>query len=82
MSEKILDKETEQIPELLMFTSSKTEEALRHIPWISFSTVDQFPLEESYFKEMEQDIGYEKFPEVTKMNRCMKSRQEQSDALN
>lgn len=64
-----------------MFIGNKTEEALRHIPWIPFSTVDQFPSEESYFKEMEQDIRQEKFPEVTKMSQRTKSKQVQNHDL-
>lgn len=81
MSEKILDKETEQILELLMCIGSKTG-SFKAYSLDNFSTVNQFPLEKNYFKETEQDIRYEKFPEVTKMNQCTKSRQEQSQALN
>lgn len=71
-----MGKGTEQILELLVFTGNKREEALRHIPWITSSTVNQFPLEENYFKGTEQDIRYEKFQEVTKKNHCIKDRQE------
>lgn len=71
-----MGKGTEQILELLVFTGNKTEEALRHIPWITSSTVNQFPLEENYFKGTEQDFRYEKFQEVTKKNHCIKDRQE------
>lgn len=56
-----MGKGTKQILELLVFTGSKTEEALRHIPWITSFTVNQFPLEGNYFKGTEQDIRYEKF---------------------
>lgn len=65
---KFLDEETEQMLKLLMFIGRKTDEALRHVPWTTFSTVDQCPSEESYFRETEQDIRYKKLPEVTKRN--------------
>lgn len=65
---------------LLMFIGRKIDEALWHVPWTTFSTADQRPSEESYFKETEQDIRYEKVPEVTKTNQYMKSRKEQSPA--
>lgn len=50
MSEKILDKEREHTLELLVFMGSKTEEALRHIPWKTFFMVDQFPSEKKIFQ--------------------------------
>lgn len=50
MSEKILDKDTEQIVELLMFIGSKTKEALMCIPQINFFTVDQFPFRRKLFQ--------------------------------
>lgn len=73
MPEKILDKDTEQIVELLMLIGSKTKEALRCIPQITFFTGDQFPFRRMLFQR-DKTADYKKFPEVIKINQHTKSR--------
>lgn len=71
MSEKVLDKDMEQIVELLMLTASKTKEDLR---CITFLAGDQFPFRRKKAVSKGQNIRYKKFPGVIRMNQYMKSR--------
>lgn len=73
MTEKILDKDTEQIVELLMLIGSKTKEALRCIPQITFFTGDQFPFRKKAISR-DRTADYKKFPEVIKIHQCTESR--------